>query len=148
MGKKKAADDLSDILGDADTPATTKGAKMQKAAAAKAAVAASAAKHGEAAVKPAKVAAAKPAKKAAASARSRGAAGGGKYFFPVASKEREDLKKKVLALVTKKREISTKEAASTLGAETWQVRLVSVELEEGKQIKREKDGNAFNLKAK
>lgn len=149
MAKKVTTDDLSDILG--DSPSTTKEKSMSKdakAAAAKAAVKASAAK-AQAKGTPAAVAKVKPVAKPAKAAPKKAAKGGeGKFHFPVGTPEREAVKKRVLAAVNKAKSISTKDLAKQLDIETFKVRLVSVELEGEKAIKREKDGNAFTLKAK
>lgn len=122
--------------------------KDAKAAAAKAAVKASAAK-AQAKGTPAAVAKVKPVAKPAKAAPKKAAKGGeGKFHFPVGTPEREAVKKRVLAAVNKAKSISTKDLAKQLDIETFKVRLVSVELEGEKAIKREKDGNAFTLKAK
>lgn len=140
MGRSKN-EDLSDILGDTDTPATTK---------AKGAVAMPKEKTSTKATPASKKAViAKPTPKTngaaapAAKRATRSDAGGGKYYFPADSKEFQALKAKIATI---KKPVSTKDLASALKTDTWKVRLVSVVLESEKRIKREKAGNVLVLK--
>lgn len=144
MGRSKN-DDLSDILGDTDTPATkAKGAvmkKQDKEAKSKTPAKAAAPVKGKAAA----LAKAKPAKptKASGNGAARGTRGEGKFYFPADSKEFQALKSKMATL---KKAVSTKDLAAALKTDTWKVRLVSVALEGEKKLKREKVGNVLMLK--
>jgi hypothetical protein len=143
-------DDLSDILGGSDTPATkVKGTKVgkkdAKAEAAAAAVKSSAAKHkANGKDKPAKAKAA-PAKAAAKPQvdKKGGAKGGhGKFNFP--ADVSEAVQKKIKGAL--KEAISTKELGKKLSIPTWQIRLAAVKLEEAKALKIEKTGGMYLLK--
>lgn len=140
MTKKQfKADDLSDILGDSDTPATKEKSMGTKEKAVAAAAALKASK--DKAKKP-NGKSSEPAPKAKAAKEKSAPREAGKYNFPVGSKEREALKAKVVKL---KKAATTKEVAAQLKAETWQVRLVAVELVAEKKLKMVKSGTTFTL---